>query len=159
MFIHAVLEHLKEPLAALAEVRRVLIKGGAVGVRHGDWDSYLRTPDNLTLRRWRELYIRVWRHGGGEPCFGKGQKALLNAAGFARAEASASSECYGTREAAMYIAEVAARLTTQNLGLAVALGWTDRRDIEGMVQAWREWGEHPDAFWAMTWCEAVGWKE
>jgi hypothetical protein len=39
------------------------------------------------------------------------------------------------------------------------LGWASRADLDEIAAVWRAWGDHPDAFWAMTWREAVGWKE
>jgi hypothetical protein len=42
--------------------------------------------------------------------------------------------------------------------LTLELGWADRSTLDAKVSAYKEWGEHPDAFWAETWCEAVGRK-
>ena len=41
----------------------------------------------------------------------------------------------------------------------IELGWMDRAEIENVKAAWKDWGENPDAFWARSWCEAIGWKE
>jgi len=41
----------------------------------------------------------------------------------------------------------------------MTLGWANQTTLDAMVVALQAWGEHPDAFWAETWCEAVGWKE
>jgi hypothetical protein len=40
----------------------------------------------------------------------------------------------------------------------IALGWADHATLEDMKKAFRAWGEHPDAFFAASRCEAVGWK-
>lgn len=44
VFAHAVLMHLREPVKALAEMRRVLRPGGIAGIRDGDWDGRIHTP-------------------------------------------------------------------------------------------------------------------
>ncbi|MEI1377101.1 hypothetical protein PQG02_10545 [Nostoc sp. UHCC 0926] len=48
---------------------------------------------------------------------------------------------------------------------AVEKGWTDERclrratpTLTAMSYALREWSQHPDGFFAQSWCEVVGQK-
>jgi pimeloyl-ACP methyl ester carboxylesterase len=159
VFVSGVLEHLKDPLSALNEVFRVLKRGGALAVRHGDFDGWLDWPRTPAIEQGVELYMRMWRRGGGEPCFGKAQKALLREAGFTRIEASASCEWFGTPEAIKGFSEARIRSLNGISEEMINLGWSTREEINDMVSALEEWGEHPDAFLMIPWCEAVGWKE
>ena len=43
--------------------------------------------------------------------------------------------------------------------LAIESGWADQAQLDETELALNEWGNHADAFMAMVWCEAVGWKE
>ena len=64
---HQVLQHLTDPVAALAEMRRVCRPGGVVAARDGDYGGFLWFPGDPELAEWRTLYQRVARATGGEP--------------------------------------------------------------------------------------------
>ena len=49
---HQVLQHLSDPVAALAEMRRVCRPGGLVAVRDGDYGGMFWYPDDPELAEW-----------------------------------------------------------------------------------------------------------
>ena len=158
-YAHTVLQHLTDPVKALKEMRRVLKPGGVIGVREEDTGGVLFSPSTPTLDESMELYVRCWKHNGGDPYFARRHRAVLREAGFVRVEGMATCEYYGTPEATRAIGEVMARFIRSSIQTAVQLGWVDEATVEKIGAAWKSWGEHPDAYLAMVRCEAVGWKE
>ncbi len=161
VFSHALLEHLKDPLAALKEMRRVTRTGGIVGARSPDWAGALIAPADEVLDKAFEIYFKYRRHNGGEPFIGRHFRALLRAAGFVKTIGSASYETWATAEATkslmnVLIGEFAGPKIAKQ---AIEMGWADQSQMDKASIAVKHWAEHPDAFFAHTWCEAVGWKE
>jgi ubiquinone/menaquinone biosynthesis C-methylase UbiE len=160
VFMHAVLYHLRRADAALSEVRRVLRRGGVVGVRDADTAGDLFTPATPLLDRARAVAERVLEHGGARPRQGRLGRALLRRAGFARVQASASYESFATPDATRALGGFLADfLSRQHAELVVAQGWATRAEIEEMAGALRAWGDDEDAFAARARCETVGGKE
>ncbi len=156
-FANRVLEHLREPVRALAELRRVLRTGGIAGVHDVDFGGLLLTPETPLLQQWFNLSDRVRQHNGANFYIGRHLRRLLLEAGFVRAEASASVRSRGsleeTRQFAVYLkAQVPGIART-----ALAEGWIDQATVDAIVAEIDAWAELPDAFQASTRCEALGW--
>src|SRR5262249_25721680 len=77
VFADNVLWHLREPLAALREMRRVLRRGGVVGIRDGEVGAEVLVPLTPHLARWQELWLRVLAHNGASPLYARHQRRLL----------------------------------------------------------------------------------
>jgi SAM-dependent methyltransferase len=93
---HMVLMHLREPVRALAEMRRVLRPGGVVGVRSVDLGARIGFPASPLWDEVLALNIRVYQHNGGDPFLGRQHRRHLLDAGFARTEAGASVSAAGS---------------------------------------------------------------
>jgi len=156
-FSNRVLEHLREPVRALAELRRVLRPGGIAGVRDVDIGGLLIAPEPPRLQQWFRLLDRVRQHNGANFYIGRHHRRLLLEAGFVRAEASASIESEGslkeTRRFAVFLKAGIPGIART----ALAEGWIDQATVDAIVAEIDAWAERPDAFHVGMRCQALGW--
>jgi SAM-dependent methyltransferase len=152
----ALLQQLRDPMAALREARRVARPGAVVAISDMDWDGELIFPTSPLIKRSREIMHNLRRETS--PFVGKRLRTLLTDAGFSRCEAWARSVHYGTPDAAREFAgRSAAWIESPAVDRAVDAGWTSPEERAAIAKTWQAWGEEPGAFVARVWCEAVAW--
>jgi len=83
-----VLEHLKDPHAALAELRRVLKKGCSITVIEGDHGSAYFHPDSEAARRCIQCLIDLQARWGGDSLIGRRLYPLISGNGFVEVSVS-----------------------------------------------------------------------
>jgi ubiquinone/menaquinone biosynthesis C-methylase UbiE len=151
VFSNALLDHLRAPQEAIAEMYRVLKPGGVLGVRTADRDGYLMTPHDPIIEAWALRGEQEKLAQGVHVRIGKKLRSFMRQAGFVDVEASASYDCYGTADRVRALGEAMAKRADK----AAQAG---DQEAAQFAAAWRRWGQSPDAFAAQSLCEAVGWR-
>ena len=148
---HQVLQHLADPVGALAELRRLTRPGGLVAVRDAVYSAMPWFPAPAGMEQWRSVYMATARANGGEPDAGSRLLSWAREAGFADVTASASTWCYATLTDRAWQSQTWAQRCLTSFGpQAVELGLADGSDLETMAQAWRQWGASEDAWFVVV---------
>lgn len=144
---HQVLQHLADPVAAMAEMRRVCKPDGLVACRDADYGAMFWYPASKAMTDWQALYRSVARSAGGEPDAGRHLLAWARAAGFSRVELSASMWCYASADERRWWGDLwAERLTRSRFAeQATSEHLATTADLERLADGWRAWMEENDA--------------
>lgn len=154
---HQVLQHVADPVRALAEMRRVCRPGGVLAARDADYAAMTWYPELPGLAEWLALYRRVARANGGEPDAGRRLLTWARAAGLTDVSATASAWCYATdAERAWWSGLWSERMLHSAVaGQAVAGGYATQTDLERISAGWRAWGEAADGWFAVLHGEII----
>jgi SAM-dependent methyltransferase len=161
VYANAVLFYLRDARRALGEFRRVLRPGGLAAVTDDDLGTVVISPDRPELERAPRLFEMAVAQEGGNARYSRHLRTLMLETGFARTQGIAHApEVYGDLERTRWFAEFAVGLFgAQSMSeVIVKEGWATRAELDAMLDAFREWGELPDAFAAWLYCGALGWK-
>jgi ubiquinone/menaquinone biosynthesis C-methylase UbiE len=159
-YANAVLMYVPDPVAVLAEIRRVLRADGLAAVSDDDLGTIVMAPERPDLRRAAELFERAVAHEGGNTRYSRNLRALMLQAGFARTQGFAHApEVYGDSAATRWFADFAVGVLSAPAmaELIVSEGWATRAELDATLAALREWGDRPDAFASWLYCAALGW--
>jgi SAM-dependent methyltransferase len=148
---HQVLQHLGDPLGALAEMRRVCRPGGKVAVRDGDYPGFRTFPEDPELARAFAAYGEVTRVNGATWDAGRRLLSWANHVGFADIRPSASVWCFATPEERAWWGTLwAERFTVSTLAeQLVSYGIATGDDLAAFAAAWQRWADSPDGWMAV----------
>lgn len=148
---HQVLHHVTDPVAALAEMRRVCRPGGLVAARDADYGAMVWHPDIPELHDWRDLFRRLARANGAEPDAGRRLLQWAQAAGFSDVQPSASVWCFATAEdRSWWSGTWAERVTASAYAEQAAAAGVGRDQLEAMAAGWHRWGQQPEGWFVLV---------
>ncbi|KOX15718.1 class I SAM-dependent methyltransferase [Nocardiopsis sp. NRRL B-16309] len=148
---HQVLQHVADPVRALAEMRRVAAPGGIVAACDSDYSAMYWYPLLPEIREWMDLYQRVARANGGEPDAGRRMVAWARRAGFTDVTYTTEVWNHSAPERRAWWGRMwATRILESDMGRqAVAEGFATREDLERISAGWTAWSEDPDGVFAV----------
>jgi 2-polyprenyl-3-methyl-5-hydroxy-6-metoxy-1,4-benzoquinol methylase len=154
---HQVLQHVADPVKALAEMRRVTKPGGIVAVRDSDYAAFAWYPELPGLDEWLALYRRVARRNGGEPDAGRRLLSWALAAGFTDVTPSSSTWLFATPDdRAWWGGMWADRILNSDIARSVVeSGEALPSDLSRISAAWREWAAAPDGWLSLLHGELI----
>ena len=146
---HQVLQHLQEPVAALAKLGQL---GGLVAVRDSDYEGFRWYPDDERLERWRNTYLAVTRRNGANADAGRRLVAWAHEAGMDDVTYSTSTWTFADpAERAWWGGLWAERTEASSLSeQALDHGIATAAELAEMAAGWRAWSEHPDAVFVVV---------
>jgi SAM-dependent methyltransferase len=158
-YAQSVLLHLREPLAALKEMRRVLKPDGVVGIVDADGGGVVFAPPAPAIDKLWGFINRGIQHRGGDPYYARNLRPLLSEAGFERVEGGASVLCSGSGDTAGRSTAAALRARFQGPPEATVIeqGWATRQEVDAIYDDLEKWAEQPNTFTAVLLCSGLGW--
>ncbi|MEV4256120.1 methyltransferase domain-containing protein [Spirillospora sp. NPDC049652] len=143
---HQVLQHITDPVRALAEMRRVCRPGGVVAAREADFGGFTWYPRPPAMADWLPVYYKVARGNGGEPDAGRRLVSWAREAGFTDITFTSTVWSFATpEEREWWSGTWGGRMIRSNIAdTAVRQGHATRDDLERIHAGWREWAAAPD---------------
>ena len=157
---HAILVHVPDTQAVLAEAKRVLKPGGLIAVREWILEGSFLAPDFEVIDDAWATLAELITADDGHPNIGQDLKRHLIEAGFTDVRPAASFTSYTTAEDVGYISRVIENwfLSADVRASATAYGVATQEHLDNLEQALKRWISHPGAFGAVAYGEVIAHK-
>lgn len=154
---HQVLQHLSDPIGALATMGRLVRPGGIVAARDSDYPAFLWTPADPRLDLWLEIYMAVSHRNGTRPDAGRYLLRWAIEAGLTDVAYTTSTWTFATpTDRAWWGDSWAERTLASSLAdQAVEYGIATKADLEEVAGGFRDWADQPDGTFVLIHGEIV----
>ncbi len=157
VFAFTVLEHTREPLQAIREMRRVLKPGGVIGLCDPDYEGQILAPSSSALTELLQI-TRRFSEEHGSPYYARHQRGYLLEAGFSPTEGFALAVGGGSEKMTPFMFRNVIRPTVEAIRpWIIENGHASEEHLDEILGQAQAWSERPDAFFALLQCAAVGW--
>lgn len=146
-FCHQILQHVRDPVAVLREMRRVVKPGGIIAARETDYKSFSWYPELPGIDKWSVLYQKAARASGGEPNAGRRLHVWAREAGFEpqSIQATWTSWRFSGTEAVQVGESWAARTLNSNTADVVREhGLASDMELNEISETWKQWATQED---------------
>ncbi|MDH5638648.1 MAG: methyltransferase domain-containing protein, partial [Nitrospinota bacterium] len=161
IFVCFVLEHIANPVQALARLRRLLKPGGTITLIEGDHHACVWYPwSQASAAVWNAM-IKAQQDLGHDPLIGRGLHSLLSRAGFA-VELSEPRTIYADAGHPELldgmVNKIIVPMTMTAKENAIAAGYVAPDEWEKGMEGLEQSGRLPDGSFFYSWFKAVGRK-
>ena len=157
---HDVLLHVPETRAALAEVKRVLKRGGIIASREMIGEANFFAPVIGELDDAMGTFLKLLRANGAHPDMGKDLKRVFLDAGFVDIEATASFDVYATTDDTFFFHSFAGGwfFSPDTVKALTKHGLANREQIDDWRHKLDQWRDTPGAIAGIAQGEAIARK-
>ena len=157
---HAVLMHVPDNAKVLAEVKRVLKPGGIIGSREMFVSSSFLEPGAQETQGAWDTFAALLQGNGGHPQMGKELKNTFLDAGFIDIRASASFDYFSSEEDVVFLRAFIDDwfYSPRVIEAATQFGIATKEQFDEWRRQLDIWRDHPGAFGAFAFGEAIGVK-
>ena len=157
---HAVLMHVPDTSKTLAEIKRVLKPGGIIGSREMFVSSSFLEPGAEETKGAWTTFAGLLQGNGGHPQMGKELKNVFLEAGFVDIRASASFDYFSSQEDVAFLRAFIDDwfYSSRVIEAAVQFGLASREQFDEWRRQLDDWRDHPGAFGAIAFGEAIATK-
>jgi len=154
---HQVLQHLRDPVGALAAMGRLARPGGIVAARDSDYPSFLWTPADPRLDRWREIYMAVSGRNGTNGDAGRWLLRWALDAGLTDVAYTTSTWTFATPGDRAWWGDLWAERTVASslADQALEYGVASRAELDEVAGGFRAWAAEPDGTFVLLHGEIV----
>jgi len=154
---HQVLQHLRDPVGALAAMGRLARPGGIVAARDGDYPAFLWTPADPRLDRWLEIYMAVSDRNGARGDAGRWLLRWALDAGLTDVTYTTSTWTFATPGDRAWWGDLWAERTVASslADQAVEYGVATRAELDEVAGGFKAWADRPDGTFVLLHGEVV----